>query len=110
MGWRVNLSPRADADLDEIRSWTEQRFGRAQAARYGSAFEAAFLRLSRQPDGAGTRDRADLAQGVRSLHVRSAGLRGRHLILYRLRQPDVVEILRVLHDAMDLPRHLPPDP
>jgi toxin ParE1/3/4 len=30
----------------------------------------------------------------------------RHFIVYRRRTPDLVTVLRVLHDAMDLARHL----
>ncbi|WP_246103356.1 hypothetical protein [Rhizobium straminoryzae] len=35
--------------------------------------------------------------------------RPRHLILFRSIRPDLVGIGRVLHDSMELSRHLPPD-
>jgi hypothetical protein len=33
----------------------------------------------------------------------------RHLLVYRVVPPEMVVILRVLHDSMDLLRHLPSD-
>jgi toxin ParE1/3/4 len=32
----------------------------------------------------------------------------RHFLIFRLRRDSAVEIVRVLHDSMDLARHLPP--
>ena len=57
----------------------------------------------------GARKRDDIAGGLMTLHVARGQRRGRHLILYRARttsDPPVVDVLRLLHDAMDLPRHL----
>jgi len=40
-------------------------------------------------------------------HIARPGRRARHLFLYRIR--DVVEVVRFLYDAMDLPRQRPRD-
>ena len=40
----------------------------------------------------------------------SQGRKGRHFIMFRTghdKDRKVIEVLRILHDAMDLPRHLP---
>jgi toxin ParE1/3/4 len=57
----------------------------------------------------GAKPRDDIAPGLRSLHVARSGRKGRHIIIFRARGSDktaVIEVLRILHDAMDLPRHL----
>jgi toxin ParE1/3/4 len=37
------------------------------------------------------------------------GRRGRHFIMYRAASGNVIEVVRILHDAMDLARHIPPE-
>lgn len=61
-----------------------------------------------------TRDRAGLSAGLRSLHLRHA--RGKdaevkvrrpvHVLYYRAMGPDMIEIVRVLHERMEPGRHL----
>jgi toxin ParE1/3/4 len=46
---------------------------------------------------------------LRTLHIGRRGRRARHLILFRVVPDGAVEVLRFLHDAMDLPRYLPAD-
>lgn len=109
MAWRLRLADRARVDLQLAIAWSRQTFGEAQAERYRKALQAAVDSLRHAPLGTGTRDRADLGPGVRLLHMRRAGQRGRHCLVYRLIEPETVILLRVLHDAMDLARHLPPE-
>lgn len=52
-----------------------------------------------------TKAREDIAPGLRLLH---AGGRGRHVLLFRPAGDNVIMVLRILHDAMDLARHIPP--
>ena len=52
-----------------------------------------------------------LAKGLFALHVARHGRKGRHFVMLRIGQDqrgEVIEVLRLLHDAMDLPRHVPP--
>ncbi len=76
---------------------------------------AAFRDVAAEPEGIGTMPRPDLGAGITLWHLRlsrdhvppEAGAvhRPRHFLVYR--QADtVVEIVRVLHDAMELGRHL----
>jgi toxin ParE1/3/4 len=77
----------------------------------------ATLRIAANPDLAGTTQRPEIAAHCRTYHLfhsrKKAGRRGniirkpRHLLLYRVTEAGVVEIARVLHDSMDLKRHLP---
>ena len=92
-----------------ILEWTARTFGARQARSYRDTLEAAIRVLEYGPDGPGTKRRDEILPGLRTLHVARAGRRGRHLLMYRVLDPDVIEIVRILHDAMDPARHLPPE-
>jgi toxin ParE1/3/4 len=104
--WQVRLSDTAEADYDEILRWTSARFGAVQAASYGGLLAAALARLERGPAITAARQREEIGAGLRTLHV---GRRGRHVIMFRIGSgvDRTIDVLRILHDAMDLARHLP---
>ena len=97
---RMRLSKLALGDLDSIYSDTVEKWGREQADRYVGAIWAAFEKVAQAPER--WRLRAELHPGCRICFI------GRHAILYRIHEGRV-EIARVLHDAMDFPRHIPRD-
>ena len=74
-------------------------------------------RVATDPDGRSTVDRAELAPGIRSFHMRHSSGESReaqvanpvHAIFYRVMRPGVVEIVRVLHDRTEPRRHIGPD-
>jgi len=49
----------------------------------------------------------EISPGARILHIGRKGSRGRHLLLYRDAGMNRIMIGRVLHDAMDIMRHVP---
>jgi toxin ParE1/3/4 len=69
------------------------------------------------PDRIGSHKRPEIAAAARTYHLwhsrnRVAKRVGRvksprHFLLYRMRPDGQIEIGRVLHDSMDLERHLP---
>jgi toxin ParE1/3/4 len=97
---RFRLSKRAYADLDSIYTDTIAKWGQEQADRYIHAIWDAFEKVSANPERWRLRD--DLHPGCQICFS------GRHAILYRIHEGRV-EIARVLHDAMDFPRHVPGD-
>lgn len=115
---RYRLSQAAQGDVLDILAWTHERFGEAARLRYESLLVAALRDVASQPDRAGSVARPELGAGVRSWHLRlsrghaKSGLgvvrRPRHFLVYRL-QSGLVVVARVLHDAMELARHLDPD-
>jgi toxin ParE1/3/4 len=108
--WLVQFSAAADLDIEEIHRWTEERFGAAQADAYATTISDAVAALSEGPAKPGVRERIDIESGLYTLHLSRFRRRARHLILFRTgrRAPrPVIDILRVLHDAMDLARHIP---
>ena len=105
--WRVRLTERAERDLEEIAGWTAENFGRRQALQYSETIALALEALAAGPEVPGVRTRDELAPGVRSLHAARQGRRARHLVLFRVTDHGILEVLRVLHDSMELARHLP---
>ena len=107
--WRVNVTRAADADIEEIHRWTEDRFGPAQGDAYATAIASAIKALAAGPRVRGGRRRGDIRPGLYTLHL--SRRRARHFILFRVTDPDGrrLDVLRMLHDAMDLVRHLPSD-
>lgn len=92
-------------------AWTTQRFGRGAQERYERLLSSALIALLTDPERLGTAARPEFGEGVRSYHLahlkRGSGVaRPRHLILYRIGDAGVVEVGRVLHDAMELERHV----
>ncbi len=93
---RLELSRRAQADLDDIRDYSLAQFGAERAVAYLDAVERAFRRMIDYPDlGA-------VHPTVRP-PMRSLGC-GQHRIFYEVRG-DTILLVRILHKAMDVGRH-----
>jgi toxin ParE1/3/4 len=100
--WRVRLSEPAEHDFLAILDWTAENFGRRQASVYRRTLVTALASLHDGPDIPGSVVRDDIRPGLRSLHVARRGRRGRHFVLYRAAAATTVEVIRILHDAMDV--------
>jgi toxin ParE1/3/4 len=101
----VSLAAAAQTDLDNIAAWTTENFGPSQA---GNCIEAILdtideLTAPKSPSRSLARD--EIAKGMRTLHMRKRGRHGRHFLLYS-ETADEVKIQRVLHDSMELSRHV----
>lgn len=109
--WTVRLSTAAEADFEHIIQWTSEHFDDAQAIVYAETLSLALAALTEGPAIVGAKARDEILKGLFSLHVARQGRRGRHFIMFRLAprgSGNVIEVLRLLHDAMDLPRHFGP--
>ncbi|MDI9332234.1 MAG: type II toxin-antitoxin system RelE/ParE family toxin [Alphaproteobacteria bacterium] len=104
--WTVRLAQQADQDYVEILTWTVKTFGEGQASTYAETMALAIEALAEGPDVLGARARDDIQPGIRTLHVGRQGRAGRHFVVFRVTGSDI-DVLRLLHDSMDLPRHLP---
>lgn len=108
--WTIRLAATAEKDFREIVSWTVKTFGRAQAGIYAKVLSDALHDLALGPSISGVRQRDDLGAGIHTFHVGRKGRKGRHFIVFRATPPGgehVIDVLRLLHDSMDLARHLP---
>ena len=105
--WRVRLGAVAELDFANILKWTTENFDARQSRIYRDTLVLAIGELANGPDVAGSKARDEIMPGLRTLHVARHGRRGRHFLLYRIVEESIVEIGRILHDQMDLQRHLP---
>lgn len=105
--WTVRLTAAAEKDFQGIVEWTVEHFGEAQALVYAETLALALEALAEGPSLLDAKRRDDILKGLYSLHVARHGRKGRHFIMFRVarRGGDVIEVLRLLHDSMDLPRH-----
>lgn len=88
-----------------------ENFGSAQARSYAETLSSALRALSAGPDVIGVKERPEIGDQIRTLHVVRNGRKGRHFVMFRvgnIQGSDVIDVLRLLHDSMDLERHLPP--
>jgi toxin ParE1/3/4 len=102
---KLRISRQAWNDLLEVKAYTLEHYGLGQMERYESLIEDALERIA--ANAATGKARPELHPGVRSLHIGQPGRRARHVVFYRMGSDGVVEVIRVLHDAMDFARHIP---
>ncbi|MGM0423010.1 MAG: type II toxin-antitoxin system RelE/ParE family toxin [Pseudomonadota bacterium] len=91
------LSQKAVQDLYEIGQYTQEHWGKDQRIAYFDRMNRAFSRLAKTPE-----------RGRSAQHIR-AGYHcypvEKHIIFYQIKD-DTILIIRILHQSMDLPRHL----
>jgi toxin ParE1/3/4 len=106
--WTVRLTRSAESDFSSIVRWTAEQFGTAQARAYATTLSLALQELTDGPHVQGARQRDDILPGLLTLHVARNRRKGRHFIMFRIHAEDArtLDVLRILHDAMDLPQHL----
>jgi toxin ParE1/3/4 len=105
--WRIRLGAEAEKDFAHILKYTKDNFGQRQVEIYQSMLLETLALLENGPDVPGSAARDEILNGLRTVHVARRGHRGRHFIMYRAADDQVIEVLRILHDAMDLVRHIP---
>jgi len=92
-----NFTEKAERDLEDIIDYTFQQWGATQTHTYLDGLEARGQLLADNPD-LGTK-RETLSEGLLSFPYESH-------ILYYMRQPHGITIVRVLHQSMDPVKHL----
>lgn len=94
---RYILSPRAQDDLNSIWDFTEQTWSADQAERYIHDIHLACENIaSGRKQG---RSAEDVRAGYRKLGV------GAHFLFYRTMPDGAIDIIRILHQSMDIPAH-----
>jgi toxin ParE1/3/4 len=107
----VRLSATAEADFRQILRWTVDHFGSAQARVYADTLSSALQALNAGTSVLGVKERPEIGSNIWTLHVARNGRKGRHFIMFRVagaQDGKVIDVLRLLHDSMDLERHLQP--
>ena len=104
--WTVRLGHQAEQDFLTIMQWTNSTFGEAQAMAYAHTISQAIQALQDGPEVGGVKLRDEIEPGLRTLHVARQGRKGRHFVVFRAGAERNVDVLRLLHDSMDLARHV----
>ncbi len=92
---RYVLSPRAQADLDEIWDYTERNWGREQAKTYIRLIGGVIQTVASSPTRGKTCDH--IREGYRKYPA------GSHMIFFRLTDGGI-DVIRILHRRMDFDR------
>ena len=106
--WKIQLGALAEHDIADILRTTLEMFGPRQVEVYRAILIDALAQLSSGPDILGSTARDEIRPGLRSFYVARRGRNARHFIAYRASADMTVEILRILHNRMDLATHIPP--
>ena len=109
---RLVISDLAQEDLISCFSWTLEHFGLSALDRYENLLFHAFQKLQFEPTPAGSRL---FERNVYLFHIRFCRkdieepemivIQPRHFIAYRFNETHI-EVLRILHDSMDLSSHI----
>jgi toxin ParE1/3/4 len=113
------LAKAAQADIVDLLALTDASFGEVARLRYERLLIVALRDIAVAPERFNSIARPELGENVRSYHLRHSRerarteqrvvIRPRHLLLYRFTHADLIGVGRVLHDAMEIERHLPQD-
>jgi toxin ParE1/3/4 len=116
---RFVVAPAALRDIESVLLRTQEEWGERASLRYEALLTRAMLDVATNPELPGNSGRPEIAASARTYHLTHSRnhvpaktgrvKRPRHFLLYRTRQDGIVEIGRVLHESMDLDRHLPDD-
>lgn len=111
MTHQLSLAPAARADIIDALDWSMQNFGDRVREGYEALISTSISLILADPLIIGSRERDDLGPGLRALHLRAyrdevtPAVRRiaspRHFIVYR-KLGDVVQVVRLLHEAMDI--------
>jgi toxin ParE1/3/4 len=95
---RYLLSPAAQADLEQIWDYTHDQWRIEQAEAYLRELQGAIERAAANPQIGRACD--EVGAGYRKLAA------GSHTLFYRVSAEGVIDVVRVLHQRMDVDRHL----
>lgn len=107
MSHRLRFSSHIIRDIEEVLTYTLNRFGPAKREAYKAAIRDTLAAIAHDPASLASRERSDIGERVRTYHLSTALKRARHLILYQIADEGIVKVGRLLHDSMDLRRHVP---
>lgn len=106
LAWTVRLAEQAELDFLDIAKWTVENFGERQAEFYAETLLLAIEDLRDGPEILGAKARDDIGPGIRTLHVARQGRNGRHFVVFKAADDRCIDVLRLLHDSMDLASHV----
>ena len=95
----LRLSEAAGNDIRAILAASKRDFGHQAFLRYDALLNAALDAIRIDPRRAGVKERPEIGPGRVKLP--------RHPLVFSIVEPGLVIVGRVIHDAMELARHVP---
>jgi toxin ParE1/3/4 len=92
------LTIAARKDLIDIGHFTTEKWGKRQRDKYLKQLDDAFKLLARQPEIG--RDADEIKPAYKKFS------QGSHIIFYRTGTESKIVVIRILHNSMDVERHL----
>ncbi|NMX53037.1 type II toxin-antitoxin system RelE/ParE family toxin [Pseudomonas veronii] len=119
MSAAVSDTNAARADIVDILRVSQTQSGDQARRRYQALILGSLQAIAGAPYRVGSHDRDELAPGLRSYHFIYSRQQAkhahetvkspRHILFYRVADGDVIEVIRLLHDSMEVLLHLPND-
>lgn len=95
---KVVLRQEAIDDLNDIWVYTFEEWSEKQADKYYSTLEFACMQIGKNPE---------IGKEYNGINKNLLGLRtGKHIIFYQVITKDEIEVVRILHERMDLKNRL----
>ena len=105
--WTVRLVAVSERDYLEVIKRSAQDFGPLQAEVYAETCALALDALRKKgPKAVGVKQREEIGPGIFALHVARLKRKASHFLVFRVLEIRTIEVLRILHDRMDLARHI----
>ncbi|MDW3209405.1 MAG: type II toxin-antitoxin system RelE/ParE family toxin [Reichenbachiella sp.] len=95
---RLVLRQEAINDLTDIWEYTSETWSENQADKYYQAIKSACIDISNKPSLGKTYE--EISSKVLGYSI------NKHIIFYHEASADEIEVVRILHERMDLKRHL----
>jgi toxin ParE1/3/4 len=114
---KILVTAKGRRDLSSILATSRVLFGLDAQRRYRALLQQALADLGADPERPGVNQPSGVSADILTYHSRLSVTRTpfgdrvgkpRHVVVFRVRR-DLVEVVRILHDAMDVPRHLGSD-
>ena len=107
MKFKLRFSKSAVRDIEEVLAYTLAQFGQQKTEQYKELIRQALAEIATDPNHPPAKYRPEIHADARTFHLARRGRRARHLFLYRVIGNEFVDIARLLHDSMEIERHLP---
>ncbi len=95
---KVIIRQKAIDDLNTIWDYTFEKWSEKQADKYYSAIKLAFKAIGENPNIG--KEYFEVDQGLLGLNS------GKHILFYHVISEDIIEVIRILHQRMDLVNQL----
>lgn len=95
---KVKLRQKAIDDLNDIWNYTFEKWSAKQADNYYAAIKLACNGIGQNPD---------VGREYEGINKDLLGLKsGKHIIFYKQTSEEIIEVIRILHERMDLKNRL----